>query len=122
VPERFALLTDEHSPKALVKALRAHGWQVVRVEDEPGLGKGASDDFVFRYAAAKGWVWLSRDERATQIPKRWLNEGRSFRGMICWPQRHDRRMTLGDVVRAIEALAAEDDPFATGLRFIGTHS
>lgn len=115
---RFVILTDEHVPYALVEALRKAGWLVHRVEDEPGLGKGKLDAKVFAYGAERDWVWLSRDEAAVVHPAAWQREGRPFKGMLVWSQRYHRAMSIGDVVRQIEALTQEDDPFAAGVRFI----
>ena len=115
---RFVIVTDEHVPYALVEALRDAGWLVHRVEDEPALGKGMSDDKIFAYAAANGWIWLSRDEAAVVHPATWQREGKLFEGMLVWSQRHHRVMSIGDVVRRIEAPAAEEEPFAAGTRFI----
>lgn len=115
---RFVILTDEHVPYALVEALKKAGWLVYRVEDEPGLGKGTDDPMVFAYAAERGWVWLSRDEAAVVHPAAWQRSARPFKGMLVWSQRHHRVMSLGDVVRQIEDLAQEDNPFAAGVRFI----
>lgn len=115
---RFVILTDEHVPFVLVEALRDVGWLVHRVEDEPGLGKGISDERIFAYAAARGWIWLSRDEAAVVLPAAWQREGRAFKGMLVWSQRHHRVMSIGDVVHRIEALSAEEEPFAAGVRFI----
>ena len=115
---RFVILTDEHVPYALVEALRKAGWLVYRVEDEPGLGKRAHDDVVFAYAAERGWIWLSRDEAAVVRPAEWQLAGKPFKGMLVWSQRYHRVMSIGDVVRQIEALAEEQDPFAAGVRFI----
>ncbi len=112
----FPLLADEHIPSDLIRALRARGYVVRRVEDEPGLGKGAVDARVFAHAAANGLVWLTRDARALVHPKLWHGQGKSFRGVICWLQRH--RLGVGEVLRQIDAFAAEDDPFASGVRHI----
>jgi len=38
--------------------------------------------------------------------------------MLHWAQRHDRRMSIGAVVRFIEALASEQEPFVAGVRHI----
>ena len=114
----FVILTDEHVSWALVSALRANGWTVVRVEDEPGLGKGTEDAVVFAFAASRGWVFLSRDDRALSLPMEWQQEGRPFCGMLHWAQRHDRTMSIGAVVRFIEALTCEEDPFVAGVRHI----
>jgi hypothetical protein len=115
---RFVILTDEHVPSALVEALRNGGWVVYRVEDEPRLGKRTPDRVVFAHAAERRCVWLSRDEGAVLHPSEWLREGRPFEGMIVWSQRYHRVMSIGDVVRRLEALAQEDHPFAAGVRFI----
>jgi len=115
---RFVILTDEHVGYALVEALRKAEWLVHRVEDEPGLGKRTLDDRIFAYAAERKWVWLTRDEAALVHPAAWQREGRPFEGMLVWSQRYHRLMSIGDVVRQIEALAKEDDPFAAGVRFI----
>ncbi len=115
---RFVILTDEHVPYALVEALRNVGWLVYRVEDEASLGKSTQDDIVFAHAAERGWVWLSRDEAAVVHPATWQREGRPFKGMLVWSQRYHRVMSISDVVRQIEALAQQDDPFATGVCFI----
>jgi hypothetical protein len=118
VAGRFPLLTDEHTPTALIKALRDRGWDVVRILDDTSLGQGCPDDVVFGHAATIGRVWLTRDERALRLPKAWAAQGRTFTGMLVWPQRHRKRMTVGDVVRFLEALAEEDKPFATGVRHV----
>lgn len=115
---RFVILTDEHVPKALVRALQEAGWLVYRVEDERGLGKSTDDRTVFAHAAERGWIWLSRDEAAVVHPAIWQREGRPFKGMLVWSQRYHHLMSIGDVVDQIDALAQEDDPFASGVRFI----
>jgi hypothetical protein len=115
---RFIILTDEHVPFALVSALRDAGWVVHRVEDEVRLGKGTLDERVFAYAAEQGWVWLSRDEAAVAHPAAWQRRGQPFTGMLLWSQRYHHAMSIGHVVRQIEALEHEEHPFAAGVRFI----
>ena len=115
---RFPLLADEHVPRPLVQALQRRGWTVMRVVDLPALGQGADDEEVFTYAAEHGFVILSSDERALWRPRRYRDLGQPFPGMVCWPQRHRSRMTVGETVDAIEALGSEEDPFAYGYRFL----
>src|SRR5262249_24872471 len=92
---------------------------VVRVVDlEKDLGQGADDEQVFRFAAQHGYVVLSSDERALCRPRKSREQNEPFPGMLCWPQRHRDRMTLGEAVEAIERMALEDDPFTYGYRFI----
>jgi hypothetical protein len=116
--DRFRLLVDEHVPRSLVKALQARSWTVVRVVDLPELGEGADDEQVFTYALEQGYVVLTSDERALWRPKKYREQNQPFLGMLCWPQRHRNRMTIGEAVEEIERLAQEDDPFAYGYRFI----
>jgi hypothetical protein len=115
---RFPLLVDEHVPLALVRALQRRGWMVVRVVDLADLGQGSEDEQVFTYALEQGYVVLSSDERALWRPRRYREQGSSFLGMACWPQRHRSRMTIGEVVAAFEQMAKEEEPFAYGYRFI----
>src|SRR3972149_6307859 len=83
-----------------------------------GSGSRSLRQIVFAHAAERGWVWFSRDEAAVVHPATWQREGRPFKGMLVWSQRYHRAMSIGDVVRQIEALTEEDDPFAAGVRFI----
>ena len=115
---RFPLLVDEHVPRPLVQTLQRRGWTVARVVDLPELGQGSDDGQVFTYALMHGYVVLSSDERALWRPKRYREQGQPFLGMLCWPQSHRSRMTIGEAVEAIERVAREDDPFAYGYRFI----
>jgi len=116
---RFPLLADEHVPRSLVKALHQRGWIVVRVVDlKSELGQGSDDEQVFTQAIQRGFVLLSSDERALWRPKRYREQGQPFPGMLCWPQRHRDRMTIGEAVEVLERMAREDDPFGYGYRFI----
>jgi len=116
---RFPLLLDEHLPRALEQALRRSGWTVVRVVDlEAELGPGADDEQVFTYAITQGYVVLSSDERALWRPQHHSEQGDPFPGMLCWPQRHRDRMTIGEAVEVLERMALEEDPFAYGYRFV----
>lgn len=45
-------------------------------------------------------------------------EGRPFTGIVCWVQRHQKRMTAGDFLGAFEDMATEEEPFAYGIRHI----
>lgn len=69
------------------------------------LPERTSDEVLFAHAAATGRVLVSSDEPAQEIAKRWLREGRPFRGMICWKQQHGMRMMEGDFLQAFEDLA-----------------
>ena len=113
---RFRLLTDEHFPTSVIELLRKEGWEVQRIIDAPG--KATLDDKVFAYAAENGFLWVTSDERAQRYPRQYLKEGRSFVGMLVWTQPSRYRMRPGDFLRQLEALEAEENPFAYGLRHI----
>ena len=106
---RFALLTDEHVPGPLLKGLIRLGWDVRRAVDV--FGQRTDDDVLFAYAAREGRVFVTTDEPAEAIATNWLTDGKAFRGLICWRQGHQRRMSVGDFIEAFEELAAKEDPF-----------
>jgi hypothetical protein len=112
----FPLFTDNHVRQQIVEGLRKRGWDVVRAIDV--FAGGTDDDVLFAYAAEHDRVFVSSDEPAQRIPKRWLREGRSFRGMVCWPQRHHQRMSDGDFIAALEHLAADPNAFGYSIEYI----
>ena len=114
----FPLFTDNHVRQQIVVGLRSRGWDVLRAIDV--FVEGTDDEVLFAYAAEHGRVFVSSDELAQQIPKRWLREGRSFRGMVCWPQKHHQRMTDGGFIAALEDLAGDPLAFAYPIRYIKT--
>ncbi len=105
----FPLYTDNDVDGDLVKALRRSGWDVVRGIDT--LPEDALDPKHFEKAAELGRVFVTNDQPAVVVAHRWLEEGRRFKGMITWPRAHYRRMTIGDLLRKLEELAAKDQPF-----------
>lgn len=113
---RFPLFSDENIPGAIIKGLIRRGWDVQRAVDV--FPQGTDDTTLFEYAEKAGRVFVSSDEPARVIGVRYLQEGRPFRGMICWIQEHQRRMTVGDFLQCFEAFAEEEKPFAYGIRHI----
>ena len=106
---QFPLYTDENIKGPLVKALRRAGWDVLRALDV--FPEGTDDDIHFEHAAKEGRVVVTNDEPMKAIAHRWLEEGRSFPGLVEWPQRLHERMRIGWFVENFEALAREDQPF-----------
>lgn len=107
---RFPLYTDADVQGHVVQALRAAGWDVLRAIDV--FPEKTLDPIHFAEAARLGRVLVTNDRRMTVIAHTWLDKGRVFRGMITWPQEHYTRASAGAFVRALEAVAAHDDPFA----------
>lgn len=112
----FPLLTDNHVRQQIVDGLRRRGWDVARAVDV--LPEGTDDEILFAWAAGQNRVFVSSDEPAQEIPKRWMREGRYFRGMVCWPLRHHVRMTDGEFIAAFEELAARPGAFAYPIEYI----
>lgn len=94
----------------LIEALQKLGWDIVRAIDV--YPEGTSDPVVFAHAAQEGRVFVTNDAPIALLAYTWLAEGRPFR-MIFWPQEVYRSTSIGSLVRAFEALAAQaDDPFS----------
>lgn len=93
---RFPLYTDADVRGPLVDALREQGWDVVRAID--AFPEGTPDEIHFEAAAKEGRVFITNDQRIEAIANLWLAEGRAFRGLIIWPQRHYQAMTVSVVL------------------------
>jgi hypothetical protein len=120
VAGRFKLLTDEHWSKAHIKAARNAAWDVARIVDVDRLGRGTPDPVVLAYCAEHGYVWVTTDQRARHHVAAWLDAGRTLPGVVMAVQRH--RITPGRLLRFLEILAAEDDPFAGVVRYLSPDS
>jgi predicted nuclease of predicted toxin-antitoxin system len=107
VPGRFPIYTDADVHQPLIEALQRRGWDVVRAIDL--YPEGTRDEVHFERAAKENRVLITNDRRIEAMANRWLGEGRPFRGLILWPQRHYKRMSVGALIAQIEVLA---EPFA----------
>ena len=113
---RFPLLTDIHVHGALVQALQRAGWDVLRAVDI--LPANTADEVLFAYAAEHDRVLVTNDRPLESIANRWMREARPFRGLVCWPQRHYRTMTDGELALAFEEIAARPDAFAYPIEYV----
>lgn len=113
---RFPLYTDADVPGPIVEGLIRAGWDVARAVDAHPEG---TDDVVhFEHAAREGRVLVAPDEDQEDIAVRWLIEGQRFVGLVTWEREHESRMTVGDFLRAFEALAQQDEPFRYPLVYL----
>jgi predicted nuclease of predicted toxin-antitoxin system len=106
VAGRFPLYTDADIHGPLIVALHERGWDLVRAIDS--YPAGTADEVHFERAAREKRVLISNDRDMEVIANRWLAHGRSFRGLILWPQEHYKRMGYAELVAEIEALS---EPF-----------
>ena len=115
---RFKLLADEHWSNAHIRAAREAGWEIDRIVDVPALGGGTPDPDVLAYCFTHECVWITTDLRAGRHSADWLRSGRTLPGVIVVIQRH--RVGPGRLLRFVEKLAAEEEPFAGIVRFSRT--
>ena len=113
---RFPLLTDIHVHDGLVGALRRQGWDVLRTVDV--LRSNIPDEELFAYAAEHDRVLVTNDRPLEAIAIRWLRDGRRFRGVVCWPQKHYQVMTDGELAESFEEIAARPTAFAYPIEYI----
>lgn len=108
---RFSILTDENTARGIADALASHGWDVVR--GIRAVEQGTEDEILLNKAVELGRVLLTRDVDLEVLAHRWMREWRPFPGIIFWRQEaRQQKSTLGEVVQAVEELAAEESPFA----------
>lgn len=107
---RFPLYADADVQGPVIKALKRGGWDVVRaIELFPERTK---DPVHFERAADLGRVLVTNDEGQRQRARAWYEERRAFPGVVWWPQIDYEGRTPGDFLRAFEALAQQEEPFA----------
>lgn len=109
------LFTDNHVRQAIVVALRDRGWQVVRAVDR--FPEGTRDDVLFAHAAENDLVFVTSDPGVHTLAHAWLQQGRPFR-MVFWRFAHHSRLSDGDIVRAIVALAESQAAFTYPIEYI----
>lgn len=111
MPGGFPLYTDADVDGPVVKALAHAAWDVLRAVD--AFPEKTKDAPHFERATALGRVLVSNDRDMLEIAYRWLEQERSFRGLVWWHRNRYREMSPGDFLREFEALAAQQqDPFS----------
>lgn len=106
---RFPLYTDADIHGPVVDALIQRGWDVIRAVDR--FLEGTDDPIHFEEAVRQRRVLVANDSHMKAIAQRWLDEGRSFPGLIWWPRKNYYRMSVSDIVRVFDELAEQEDPF-----------
>jgi RimJ/RimL family protein N-acetyltransferase len=111
----FPALTDNHVRGPIVSALLARGWDVKRSVDV--FGERNDDEELLVWAAKEGRALVTCDKGLHRVAHRWLSDARAFR-MVYWWAEHQRVMSDGDIIRALEAIAARPDAFAYPIEYI----
>lgn len=112
----FSFFTDNHVRGPLIKAMRQRGEQVDRAVDF--FGQENDDDELFAHAAQAGRVFLTCDEGIQAIAHDWLSRGRTdFRMIYCRMEYH-QRMTIGQLLEAIDEILRKPDAFAYPIEYL----
>jgi len=110
VSGRFPLYTDADIRGPLIKELKKAGWDIVRAIDE--YPERTRDLPHFQRAADLGRVLVTSDEDLEAIAVEWHKGGRPFPGLIVWRQELNELMGYGQLLKAFEELAQQDNPFS----------
>ena len=111
----FPAFTDNHVRGPIVSALLSRGWNVKRAVDV--FGERNDDEELLAWAVKEGRALVTCDKGLHRVAHRWLSEARPFR-MVYWWAEHERVMSDGDIVRALEAISARSDAFAYPIEYI----
>jgi hypothetical protein len=103
-----------HGP--IVEGLIDRGWSVLRAID--AKPEGTDDIDHFELAVSLGRVLIANDKHMKAIAERWIQEGRSFPGLVWWPRTTYAVMSNSDILQAIEELATNPVAFAYPIEFI----
>lgn len=109
MPGRFPLYIDADIRGQVVEGLKRMGWDLLRAVDVHP--ERTLDPIHFKEAVARGRVLVGHDLHQLKFALKWLKEGKSLRGYITWPQAYHQVWSDGEIVRAFDDLAAEEDPF-----------
>ena len=113
---RFAVYTDADIHGPIVDGLIDRCWSVVRAVE--AKAEGTDDIDHFELAVSLGRVMIATDKHMKAIAERWIQEGRSFPGLVWWPRKAYAVMSNTDILEAIEELATKPDAFAYPIEFI----
>ena len=110
------LFTDNHVRGPLIKALRQRGWDLARAVDL--FGQENDDAELFAHAAQAGRVFLTCDEGIQAIAHDWLRRGRTDFRMIYCRMEHHQKMTIGQLLEAIDEVLRKPDAFAYPIEYL----
>ena len=109
------LYMDEHVRRAITRALRERGVDVLTVQDDDKAG--ASDPELLQRASELGRVLFSQDQDLLVEGTRRQRAGEPFAGVV---YAHQRRVPIGICVDHLELIGLAGDPaeFQDSVRFL----
>jgi len=102
VAENAKFYLDEHVDRALMKALRRHGYDVLS-STEAQLD-GEADVLVLQYAASRGRVLVTQDADFLRMH----SEGVRHAGIVYFPQHTSLRRMVEGVLLVAGAMSAQE--------------
>lgn len=113
---RFPVYTDADIHGPIVGALIERGWDVIRAVD--AKPEKTADLVHFELSVTLGRVLISNDKHMKGIAERWIEDGRSFPGLIWWPRKSYAVMSNAEILDGLEELTTKVDAFLYPIEFI----
>lgn len=108
-------LADNNVRQPIIEALRRRGRDVVRAVDR--FGEANDDRDLLAFSAEDDRILLTSDEAMHALARQWIDEGRAFRMIYWWLERH-REMTDGEMADAIEEIETRPGAFAYPIEYL----
>jgi predicted nuclease of predicted toxin-antitoxin system len=106
----LAFLLDEDISYRVAEGLRQRGVDAVSVHEVGRAGKALSDEDQLAFAARDGRVLVTYNRADYQLlDATWRLKGRTHAGVLWCAEKSIPRRAIGDLIRAIEAFAAQHD-------------
>ncbi|MHB0874983.1 MAG: DUF5615 family PIN-like protein [Anaerolineae bacterium] len=106
----LTFLLDEDISYRVAEGLRRRGVDAVSVHELGRANQGMPDEDQLAYAAAEGRVLVTYNRADYQaLDASWRVTGRPHAGIVWCAERSIPRRAIGDLVRAIEALASQHE-------------
>jgi len=99
--DRVRIYTNESVSVAIAEGLKRRGVEAFSARDTRNLG--LTDEEQLIYATKEKVTIFTHDTDFLQIAARWLDEGRTHRGIISC---HQKRYLIGECIRRLRALTA----------------
>lgn len=80
--------------------------------------EGTDDIDHFELAVSLSRVIIANDKHMKATAERWIQDGRSFPGLVWWPRKAYAATSNSEILEAIEELATKPDAFAYPIEFI----
>jgi hypothetical protein len=109
---RFPVYTDADVHGPIVTGLIDRGWDVLRAVD--AKPEGTDDIDHFELAVSLSRVMIANDKHMKATAEGWIQEGRSFPGLIWWPRKAYAAMSNSEILDAEQRSLSTDEMPSAG--------